>query len=69
MITDKLADLNTSLFEDWVLMVDFNLIRSAENRNFPSGCMAEMVMFNDLITLKEWIDLPFSGRSFTWSSM
>jgi endonuclease/exonuclease/phosphatase family metal-dependent hydrolase len=28
-----------------------------------------MLIFNDLISSHNWIDLPFTGRSFTWSNM
>lgn len=37
-----LINLDTSSFDDWLLAGDFNLIRSAENRNKPGGDLGEM---------------------------
>lgn len=64
-----LTNLDVSDFNEWVLLGDFNLIRSAENRSIPGGCPSEMMMFNDLISFRGLIDLPFQERSFTWSNM
>lgn len=44
-----LINLDTSSFEDWLLAGDFNLIRSAENRNKLGGDLAEMQLFNDCV--------------------
>lgn len=35
---------------DWIIMGDFNLIRSPDNRNKPGGNLSEMFMFNDAIS-------------------
>ena len=64
---DYLTD--TSNFEDWLLAGDLNLIRQQENRNKPGGDFSEMQMFNDLILDLNLVEIPFSGRCYTWSNM
>lgn len=64
-----LMNLDTSDFEDWVLGGDFNLIRHHENRNKPGGDIGEMIMFNELITDLDLVQIPFSGRNYSWSNM
>lgn len=64
-----MLNLDTSSLEDWLLAGDFNLYRSVEDRNKPGGDIGDMQMFNDLISNLELVDIPFSGRSFTWSNM
>lgn len=72
---DKAAFINwlynfdlTSL-DDWILVGDFNLIRSLSDRNKPGGNVGDMLLFNDLIQHLDLVDIPFSGRHFTWSNM
>jgi hypothetical protein len=62
-------NLDTSSFEDWALGGDFNLFRNPENRNKPGGDIREMCMFNEMITDLDLVEIPFSGRNFTWSNM
>jgi hypothetical protein len=62
-------NLDTSLMVDWLLVGDFNLIRSPEDRNKPGGNVAEMLLFNDLIQHLDLVDIPFEGRKFTWCNM
>ena len=38
----SLINLDTTDFEDWILIGDFNLYRNTENRNKPGGNSAEM---------------------------
>jgi hypothetical protein len=64
-----LMNLDTSDFDDWVLGGDFNLIRHPDNRNKPGGDIAEMNMFNELISNLNLVDIPFSGRNYSWSNM
>lgn len=30
---------------------------------------SEMLLFNNLISHHQWVDLPFHGHTFTWSNM
>ena len=55
-----LMNLDTSDFDDWVLGGDFNLIRHLDNINKPRGDIAEMNMFNELISDLDLVDIPFS---------
>jgi exonuclease III len=64
-----LMNLDTSDFVDWLLAGDFNLIRFPKNRNKPGGELTEMNMFNKLISDLDLAEIPFCGRSFTWSNM
>lgn len=67
--TKWLFDLNFPSSEDWLLLGDFNYIRSPENHNKPGGGVQDMFTFNDFIIAQELIELPIKGRSFTWSNM
>ena len=64
-----LMNLDTDNFENWALGDDFNLIRNSDNRNRPGGDLAKMNLFNDLVSDLDLVEIPFSGRSFTWSNM
>lgn len=61
-----LMNLDTSDFDDWILASDFNLIKEPSNRNTPGGDLSEMNMFNEFISDLDLVEIPFSGRSFTW---
>lgn len=64
-----LINLDTTNFDDWLLVGDFNLYRCPEDRNKLGGNFSEMQMFNDTILDLDLLDIPFSGRRFTWSNM
>jgi hypothetical protein len=46
-------------------MWDFNLIRCCENRNRPGGNMNEMLLFNDVISHLDLVEVPLKTRAFT----
>ena len=50
---------------DWIIMGDFNFIRSLEDRNKPGGDVNEMLMFNEAISELGLIELPLKGRQFS----
>jgi exonuclease III len=52
----------------WVLLGDFNLISSADDKNNPNVNFRLMGQFRDLIQQLELIDYPLMGRRFTWSN-
>jgi hypothetical protein len=62
-------NFDTVIFEDWVLGGDFNLIKHSENRNKLGGDIIEMNMFHELIADLNLVEIPFSGRNYTWSNM
>jgi hypothetical protein len=51
---------------DWLIVGDFNLIRSPENRNKPSGDVNDMLMLNEVISAPSWVEIPLYGRKYTW---
>jgi len=53
---------------DWLLVGDFNLMRSPDNHNKPSGDISEMFMFNEAISALGLVELPLLGRQITWSN-
>jgi hypothetical protein len=53
----------------WLLLGDFDFIRSDENRNRPGGDVNDMFIYNDIIGHLGLIELPLKGRRFTWSNM
>ena len=64
-----LYGLNIPDGEDWLIVGDFNFIRSPDNRNKPGGNCDDMLTFNDIIRAHNLTELPLKGRSFTWSNM
>ena len=64
-----LFNLNIPSNENWLILGDFNFIRSLTNRNKPGGDAADMLLFNEFIHAQSLMELPVKGRSFTWSNM
>lgn len=50
---------------DWLILGDFNFIRSPDDQNRPGGNIADMLAFNDTINNLGWVELPLKGRKFT----
>ena len=67
--TQWLFDLHIPSTEDWLILGDFNYIRSPENRNKPGGDIHDMFTFNDFIREQNLTELPIKGRKYTWSNM
>jgi exonuclease III len=64
-----LHDLDIPLHDNWLLLGDFNFMRSVENRNKPGADMNDIFLFNEIISHLGLIELPLKGSSFTWSNM
>ena len=64
-----LYHLTIPLDENWLLLGDFNFIRSLDNRNLPGGDINDIFLFNEIIGHLGLLELPIKGRSFTWSNM
>lgn len=43
---------------DWLLLGDFNLMRSPDDRNKPGGNVSEMSLFNEAISALRLVELP-----------
>jgi hypothetical protein len=52
----------------WLVVGDFNLIRSPENRNKEGGNIHEMMAFNDAISRLRLVELPLKGCKYTWTN-
>lgn len=66
--TDWLKIIQMTDDVDWLILVDFNLMRKPEDRNKPGGDVMEMFMFNDAINDLRLAELPLHDRKFTWSN-
>jgi exonuclease III len=64
-----LYDLQIPQGANWLILGDFNFIRSHENRNRPGGNVNDMFLFNAIICHLELLELPLKGRTYTWSNM
>lgn len=53
---------------NWMVVGDFNLIRSPENRNRPGGDVNEMFLINEAISALNLVEIPLHGKKFTWSN-
>jgi hypothetical protein len=60
-----LFDLYIPDEEDWLLVGDFNFIRSPSNRNKPGGDVNDMLTFNNFIREQHLTELAIQGRQFT----
>jgi endonuclease/exonuclease/phosphatase family metal-dependent hydrolase len=62
-------NLDSSIYELWMLVGDFNMIRSNYDRNRPGGNSNTMLAFNDIIQAHDLEEIPLKGRQYTWSNM
>jgi exonuclease III len=53
---------------DWLVVGDFNLYRSPEDRNREGADFTEMYMFNAAISALGLVELPLKGKRFTWTN-
>lgn len=67
--TNWLFDLDIPDDENWLLLGDFNYIRSPSDRNKPGGDCNDMLKFNEFIREQCLVELPIKGRLYTWSNM
>jgi hypothetical protein len=59
-----LFNLNIPPDEDWLLVGDYNFIRSPKNSNKPGGNVNDMLLFNDFIRGQNLTEVPIQGRKF-----
>jgi mannosylglycoprotein endo-beta-mannosidase len=64
-----LYNLQIPISENWLLVGDFNFIRSHENRDKPRGDTSDMFLFNEIIGHLGLLELPLKGRAYMWSNM
>lgn len=55
--------------DHWMILGDFNLIRSPNDRSRPGGNVSNMLLFNSTMQAHNLVEIPLKGRSFTWSNM
>ena len=60
-----LHDLQIPAHENWLILGDFNFIRSVDNRNKPGADMNDIFIFNEIISYLALVELPLKGKSFT----
>lgn len=64
-----LYNFDTDSIDDWLLAGDFNLMRSLGDRNKPGGNINDMLLFNDVLQHLILVEIPFQGRTYSWSNM
>ena len=64
-----LNNLDSSSMDLWMILGDFNLIRSPNDRNRDGGDVNNMLLFNRIIQQLDLEEIPIKGRSYTWSNM
>jgi hypothetical protein len=60
---DWFSNISMADDTDWIVMGDFNFIRSPNDRNKPGGDVNDMLLFNDAISNLELVELPLKGRN------
>ncbi|KAJ1287418.1 hypothetical protein BS78_02G008500 [Paspalum vaginatum] len=53
---------------NWLIVGDFNLIRSPEDRNKLGADVNEMFLFNEAISELNLVEIPLHGKRFMWSN-
>jgi hypothetical protein len=69
IFTNWLLNFDATPMDSWIILGDFNLIRSPENRNRDGGDINNMLLFNSIISQLDLVEIPLKGRAFTWSNM
>lgn len=64
-----LYNLDIQFESKWLLLGDFNFMRSLDNRNLPGGSVNDIFLFNEVIGHLGLVELPIKGRRYTWSNM
>jgi hypothetical protein len=64
-----LYNYDASSFDLWMMLGDFNLMRSPENRNRLRGNANDMLLFNDIIQHLDLVEIPLKDRAYTWSNI
>ena len=54
---------------NWLLLGDFNFLRTMDYRNKPGGDTNDMFIFIEVIGHLGLTELPLKGRKYTWSNM
>jgi hypothetical protein len=57
-----LYNLHIPTGSNWLLLGDFNFIRSSDNRNKPGGDVNDMFLFNEIIGHLGLLELPLRPR-------
>jgi exonuclease III len=66
---DWLYNLQIAYDQDWMIVGDFNMYRSTENRNREGGNMTDVFTFNEIISSVGLQEIPLKGKNYTWSNM
>jgi exonuclease III len=66
---DWLYNLQIADDQDWMIVGDFNMYRSTENRNREGGNMTDVFTFNEIISSVGMQEIPLKGKNYTWSNM
>ena len=56
-----LYNLDIPVDDNWLLVGNFNFIRSLENRNLPEGDINDTFLFNEIIGHHGLLELPLKG--------
>lgn len=54
---------------DCMIIRYFNLCRSMEDRNKEGGKFQDTLIFNEMISHLELVEIPLKERKYTWSDM
>ncbi|KAJ1283813.1 hypothetical protein BS78_03G155500 [Paspalum vaginatum] len=65
---DWFENIHMPLDLEWIILGDFNLIRKPQDRNKPGGDVNDMMAFKQAISSPGLIELPLTGKQFTWSN-
>jgi len=64
----ELAEIAGHVTGPWIIIGDFNLTRSPEDKNSDAFNFTEAELFNSLINELALLELPLVDRAYTWSN-
>ncbi|KAG8065839.1 hypothetical protein GUJ93_ZPchr0004g39316 [Zizania palustris] len=64
-----LSNITINDQDNWIFIGDFNYYRYPHNRNKPGPNLLDMQAFNNCISAQGLLEIPLTGRQFTWSNM
>lgn len=68
LFLSELTSLANSISGPWIIIGDFNLTRSPDDKNSRNFCHSEADTFNSVISNLALVELPLVDRSYTWSN-
>lgn len=65
---NEIKTASQSIMVPWIILGDFNMIRNMEESTGGNRNLGVMMEFNNTLSELNLMEVPLSGRTYTWSS-